>query len=400
MQDFYEALGVSRTASQAQIKAAFKKMAFRYHPDRNPGNREAEENFKAINEAYRTLSDPVSRSRYDARFYIVTEEVNEEYWREARRKRYQEWRRARDRNTNYYRLDKNYFRIQGLAFLVFLVIAGFCFAIIHTAHYYVRQQQMEKWRSNSLKIQQVNGLFGQGKFDDAFSLIRKLEENDPLDFRFGFVRDSLVGALRKQADHEFAQKDFRSAISHYTVLKNNENPVRFETLENMSICQYYLGNYRESLEALKHLHNQLPGHLGLVYRIATINLEKLDNPQEALQYYTLGKRLFKQNLTHVYGRAFQIVMNPSDVPDVYYSIFRGRALANMKLGNTAEAITDCNWAIFLRPQNAEGYYLRAVARISANQRSTACEDIVAARNLGSTDAVDLGRRYCRTRASR
>ena len=63
MQDFYEALGVSRTASQMQIKAAFKKMAMRYHPDRNPGNKQAEETFKLLNEAYHTLSDPVKRSR-------------------------------------------------------------------------------------------------------------------------------------------------------------------------------------------------------------------------------------------------------------------------------------------------------------------------------------------------
>ena len=82
MQDFYEALGVSRTASQTQIKAAFKRMAMRYHPDRNPGNKQAEETFKFLNEAYQTLSDPVKRSRYDSRFHIITEELNDAYWQE------------------------------------------------------------------------------------------------------------------------------------------------------------------------------------------------------------------------------------------------------------------------------------------------------------------------------
>ena len=113
MQDFYEALGVSRTASQMQIKAAFKKMAMRYHPDRNPGNKQAEETFKLLNEAYHTLSDPVKRSRYDSRFHIITEELNEAYWQEIKRKRYEQWKKSRD---SHYRLDKNYFKIQGLAF--------------------------------------------------------------------------------------------------------------------------------------------------------------------------------------------------------------------------------------------------------------------------------------------
>lgn len=392
MQDFYEALGVNRMASQTQIKAAFKKMAMRYHPDRNPGSKQAEETFKFLNEAYHTLSDPVKRSRYDSRFHIITEEINEAYWQEVKRKRYQQWKQKRD--SHYYRLDKNYFKIQGLAFLVFLLIAGFCFAVINTAHYYVRQQQMEKWRANSLQLKQVNGLFGAGKFDDAFTMIRNMEEREPLDFRFGFVRDSLVAALRQKADHEYREKNFTSAVAHYLVLKNYEHPVRYETLENMSMCQYYLGNYKESLEALKHLHNQQPGDLGLVYKIALINLEKLDNPQEALQYFTIGKKLFKENLSRVYGNAFQIVMNPRDAPDIYYSMFRGRAVANMKLGHYPDAVTDCNWAIFLRPQDGEAYYLRAVANISAKDHAAACDDAFKARQLGFKDALWIAREYC------
>lgn len=395
MRDFYEALGVSRAASQTQIKAAFKKMAMRYHPDRNPGNREAEETFKFLNEAYHTLSDPVKRSRYDSRFHIITDELDNAYWQEMKRKRYERWKQSRDYR---YRLDKNYFKIQGLAFLVFLLIAGFCFAVINSAHYYVRQQQMEKWRANSLQLKQVNGLFGEGKFHDAFSMIRTLEEKDPLDFRFGFVRDSLVAALRQQADDEYLQKDFRTAVSHYLVLKNYEHPVRYETLENMSMCQFYLGNYKESLEALKHLHNQQPGDLALVYKIGWINLEKLDNPQEALQYFTMGKKLFKENLSKVYGSAFQVVMNPNDVPDIYYSIFRGRALANMEVGNYTEAITDCNWAIFLRPQEGEGYYLRAVANINTKDYPAVCDDVTKARELGLEEALALTKRYCRPSA--
>ena len=253
---------------------------------------------------------------------------------------------------------------------------------------------MEKWRANSMQLKQVNGLFGEGKFHDAFSMIRSMEEKDPLDFRFGFVRDSLVDALRKQADLEYRQKDFRSAVSHYLVLKNYEHPIRYETLENMSMCQFYLGNYKESLEALKHLHNQQPGDLGLVYKIGWINLEKLDNPVEALQYFTMGKKLFKENLSRVYGNAFQVVMNPDDAPDIYFSIFKGRAAANMKLGNYTDAVTDCNWAIFLRPEDGEGYYLRALANISTKDYQAVCDDVTKARQLGSVQVTTISKQYC------
>lgn len=63
--DYYQILGVERTASEDEIKRAYKKMAIKYHPDRNPGDKEAEEKFKQAAEAYDVLRDPEKRSRYD-----------------------------------------------------------------------------------------------------------------------------------------------------------------------------------------------------------------------------------------------------------------------------------------------------------------------------------------------
>ena len=63
--DYYEVLGVSKTASQDEIKKAFRKLALKYHPDRNKGNEEAMNKFKEANEAYSVLSDEQKRQQYD-----------------------------------------------------------------------------------------------------------------------------------------------------------------------------------------------------------------------------------------------------------------------------------------------------------------------------------------------
>src|ERR1043165_7894832 len=63
--DYYEILGVTRTATDAEMKASYRKLAMKWHPDRNPGDKDCEHHFKEINEAYDILKDEQKRAAYD-----------------------------------------------------------------------------------------------------------------------------------------------------------------------------------------------------------------------------------------------------------------------------------------------------------------------------------------------
>ncbi len=63
--EYYEILGLSKTAGSAEVKKAYRQLALKYHPDKNSGNKAYEEKFKEISEAYAVLSDPVKKKQYD-----------------------------------------------------------------------------------------------------------------------------------------------------------------------------------------------------------------------------------------------------------------------------------------------------------------------------------------------
>lgn len=83
--DYYSVLGVPRNADEKEIKKAYRRLARKYHPDLNPGNKEAERKFKEINEAYEVLSDPEKRKRYDelgAAWSAYGQRDTEAFWRD------------------------------------------------------------------------------------------------------------------------------------------------------------------------------------------------------------------------------------------------------------------------------------------------------------------------------
>lgn len=106
--DYYEVLGIGKNATDAEIKSAYRKLAKKYHPDLNPGDKDAEEKFKEVNEANDVLSDPNKRKRYDQFGFAG---VDPNYGAGSRRRlRWRLWRLRRHRRRRSGRHLRRYFR--------------------------------------------------------------------------------------------------------------------------------------------------------------------------------------------------------------------------------------------------------------------------------------------------
>lgn len=111
MDDYYALLGVSKTATQDEIKKAYRNLAFKYHPDRNPGDKNAEEMFKKINAAYEVLGDSSKKAQYDAGGFNPFESAGQSSYRQYNSYEsydpFQEWANYANSSRRYYYYSSN-----------------------------------------------------------------------------------------------------------------------------------------------------------------------------------------------------------------------------------------------------------------------------------------------------
>ncbi len=394
MKNYYSILGVRSTATTAEIKSAYKKLAKAYHPDKNPGNPSAEEKFKLINEAYHILTDANKRARFDYQLETTASKTpRKDYTREARSSS-RNYRQPQQRQP-YYKIDKTYFKTQGLTLLVFIVIAGLCLIVVQSFRYFTQQKQVQEYNVLTINLQNVNALFSSGKTKEAFSTLQLLQQKESFDLRIAGAQDSLINELRRRAKTKYESQRFSSAITDYFVLSQYEEPKQLETTLKIAQCQYALENYNEAVTILKAVDKEHPNDLELLYEISLIYLKNIHNPDSALQYLSSGKQLIKQNSMVKNGDSFRFTIKPEDAPEIYFEIYEASSEANIALTNFTDAVEDSDLCIYLRSAKGKPYRLKAIANIGNNQLGSVCSDLQKAKARDDESADELERKYCR-----
>ena len=395
--NYYEILGVTRDSDSIDIKKAYKKLALQYHPDRNQDKHESEEMFKLINEAYQVLSDPVNRSKYNHQL---------EY-REAmssKRDSSQTWDGPVAGNSrppqpirktkSAYKIDKEYWRVQKILVVIFFSLLGAAYGLNQFKQYRIQWAEEARIEENQALLDSATTEFKTDNFELAFSMIDRLIERNITDFNFYVERDSMIEDLRKRAMISFQAENYRKAADLLQAVRTNEWRERTQTLELLSTSYARAGMGSKASSLLENKLKEEPTNVSLLYYTAYLHSDELNDPEKAISYLEKAKNLFRENHIKMYGQAFEMLVKPKNIPEVYFRIFDLSGKINQLIGDYSIAYTDCNWAIFIRPKQSEPYLRRIDAAIHTGQTGRLCRDINTLSSMGVETDSNLVDKYC------
>ena len=326
-ENYYQILGLTMRATAAEIKAAYKKKALQFHPDRNQGSKFHEEHFKLILEAYQTLSNPSERDRYDLKlFYGAFNQKQEapvppraygsasEYAAAANRYN----KRSNTSETNAPE-KKSQYKLH--SFVIALLIMASAVMFFYWIGQLMNRSQAEKALEEGRIAEAV-------AYDDTYA---------PADFAMGML-------LRDE------DRNPRQAIAFFDKAIQHAEHQTANYYYERSICHVRLSNYTKAISDLEWVIKLSPNNDTAWYALADLQLYVLEKPSEALKGFS------------------QVLKNQ---PKAYNALF-GKGCALLKLENFAAADTSFGLAALENRENPNLFYYWGFAKIGLNDTLSAC----------------------------
>ncbi len=367
MSDYYSILGVSFYASSDEIKAKYKRLAVKYHPDKNPDNPEAEEQFKQINAAYQVLSNPQKKSQYDQLIlYILTKKAEEEVVETKQTHPRDRRRRPATPYNGPVRkvitpLDRKNVRIvYFLSFLSFVGLVLFC----GWFYFFMERFTAETW------TEKARVAYNKGEYLRALSFLRDAFK------KIGDIPETnhLKGAIEM---YEF--KNYKSGyyFINRSILfaKQQETPIPTEYYFDRAYALYNLEKYDSASLDLSKVLQDSSGHHHAQILLGDIYLHE--------------KKLYKQAI-ELYKAAFA-----SDTFKHLATI--GEAIAQYELKEYRKSESLLQLAYLQKPESGLVSYYRALNALKAEKDTIkGCILLEQAYTQGVRDARFQQSVYCRS----
>lgn len=354
-ENYYQILGLGVRATPAEIKAAYKKLALKFHPDVNQGSDAAEEQFKKILEAYQTLSDTARKNRYDfSLFYTAIREKDPDAYPDAayrnvpRSPRQQEEDRYRSRN----RARQAYREYAGPAKSGKLTPNVIAIALLVVSSFVM----LSYWMGYAMNHHMARKYLNEGNFQLALEYDDEYAEAYFARYRFFSVR-------------KFPDQKLLNDLNLAILYAEQAQPEWLLERARLKIRMNNLMAAKDDFEAAK---NAGPAIDSIWLSLGDFYAQNFQLPERALSCYDTAL-LIRKN---------------------YYPALRGKAEALYRLKRFKAALALFSKCVESGQGDREVFFMRGASLLALGRQQEACLDLNQSLNMGYLDALDLVDRYC------
>lgn len=382
MTNYYHVLGLSEDASPAEIKAAFKRLAVKYHPDKHPGRPEMEEKFKEINVAHQILSDEYEKARFDLKLKYRQFSQSEARPYTYQPPRSDQWK---NRNRARYSSGRIDYRQNAIATAYAFGIT-FLIALLVMTGVWVKQSyddhQLEKLlaerRSSYMDARQY---FEAGEYKTAFEIMTELDFFRTEERDMKIFKTTMLDRIAEQGNLHFNKQEYQQAIDLYELVQEFAPNLPFYELRQKLAEAYKKTNQPE--KAIAILKDFLIGEYEIIsslVKIAEIQHKELSNPAEALDHLLIAHRLAIKRYKTFYGDGYAMVINEKYVPGSHYYLYTYLADIYLELDDPEMALKAADWNKYVWPDSASSYITSANAYLKMGQKNNACQEYAGAKD--------------------
>ncbi len=380
MTNYYHVLGLSENASQEEIRAAFKKMAVKYHPDKHPDKPRMEDKFKEVNQAYQILSNEYEKARYDLKLQyrkFSTSSTSNPYSYPGKR-RY---------GRPVYTPPRVDYRQNTIATLYAFAIT-FGIALIVMAGFWLKgeydEMKLEQLLAERREVyNQAQDSYKKRDYEGAFTLMSSLnffriEERD-----MKLFKDNMVNDIVLEGNQFFDEGNYDDAINLYELVQRFEPDKPFFTLK-VQLAEAYkkVNDPAKSIEIYEDLMAKEYRIIASLIEIAQIKKEFLADLESAKEYYLMAHRVAVKQYKSFYGEGYSLVINERYVPSEHYVLYSELADIYLEMGDPDMAIKASDWNKYVWPDSVSAYLTSANAYLVKNDEAAACDEFIGARNRG------------------
>jgi curved DNA-binding protein CbpA len=338
-ENYYQILGVRVSASDAEIKAAYKKLAVKFHPDKNGGSKYHEEKFKEVSAAYQTLSDRRKRAAYDYRLiYGATGNYAQTTGATAGSTVRPHYRNYRRKFSKRFREPQSSFKVRSTAFA--LLFTSFIF------WYYIKVF-MDKVTADEY--------FSMGNYEMALHF----DDNHAESY-----------FMRAEAFHR--KKDYSQALYHYNKAIQHAPSARAEYYFARAMCLLQLKKFKDSLADFKTSTHLQPLNDTALYIVGDLHTYIFNEYEEGILAFEKA-----------------VILNPD-----YYDALFGKGYCYLQLDENDKALETFDLAYSLNSEDASLYYYRGFSYIAKADTLRACSDWNNSLLLGKEEAREVLERIC------